>query len=262
MIRYATAVSAVLLLAPVPLAAQRPSAEPWFRAGTWLVTVEVGGAAFTDFQRTTARPAAGLDDQVPVFHRRVSAGTTGTVGASSTWWVGDGWGVRAAGSFAPTRFTVWNQGPGQRALEDDDAPVYARLHVWTASVTAMVRLPLRTGRPIPYAFVGGGVLQHRLTDTAEVPPEARARFARGSWTGPAAVFGVGSTLPLERGNLLLTFELSNHLTRTPLNDEGQGEWFELGGVPLQLERDPARGTDGIDRTSNLRLTVGLSLPLR
>ena len=59
--------------------AQTP-AQPSLTRGTWLLTAELGGAAFTAFQRVRAVPedaAGGL----PV-ERRVSASTTATVGAS------------------------------------------------------------------------------------------------------------------------------------------------------------------------------------
>jgi hypothetical protein len=253
----------LVLLLPRAVTAQAVSAEQWFRGGTWMLTAEAGGAAFTDFQRTVARPVAGTAG-VPDFRRRVSAGTTVTFGASSTYWLVDGWGVRAAAAYTPTRFSVWNEQQGQRALDDidEERPTYARLGSWSASAAGVFRLPLSLGRVVPYGILGGGVVQHRVTDREELPPEARERFAGGEWVGAAAVFGAGSVIPLQRNNLLLTFELTNYLTRTPLNDEGLGTWFELAGVPLQLEPDPARGRDGIGLTSNLRLTLGLTLPLR
>jgi hypothetical protein len=47
-------VIALLALAMPAGATAQLSAEPSFRSGTWMFTVEVGGAAFTDFQRTQA----------------------------------------------------------------------------------------------------------------------------------------------------------------------------------------------------------------
>jgi hypothetical protein len=251
------------LLAPCVGAAQTPTAEPWFRGGTWMFTAEIGGAAFTDFQRARARPAAGTHG-VPDFQRRVSAATTFTAGAAATYWAGDGWGVRVAGAYTPTRFSVQNEAHAQRILDelDGDTPRYAKLGTWSASGTGVFRLPLGLGRLVPYGMAGVGAVQHRVVDDEEVPPEARERFADGGWTGAAAVFGVGSVIPLQRKNMLLTFELTNHLTRTPLDDAGLGGWFDIGGVPLQLDEDPQRGGDGISLTSSLRLTVGLTLPLR
>jgi hypothetical protein len=232
-----------------------------------MFSADIGGAAFSDFQRALARPApggpvttAGLGD----FRRRVSAQTTATLGASAAWWVRDGWAVRIGGTYAPTRFSVWNEPHAQRALDEftSEEQAYAKLHTWTASATAVFRFPFTVGRLVPYGLAGGGLVGYRLADGEEVPPEARSRFRGGEWTGPAVVFGVGSAIPLQRYGLMLNFELTNHLSRTPLDEEGWGERFNIGGVPLDLASDPGRGREGIGITNHLRLTAGLTLPVR
>jgi hypothetical protein len=263
------AFAACLLICLPTLATAQPSrisAEPWF-GRSLMFSAELGGAAFSDFQRALARPApegpgaeAGLGD----FRRRVSANTTTTVGAAAAWWVRDGWGVRVAGSYSPTRFSVWNEQHAQITLDEfgGGRQAYAKLHSWTASATALFRFPFTLGRVVPYGIVGGGVVGYRLADGEEVPPEARSGFAGGEWTGPAAVFGVGSAIPLQRHDLLLHFELTNHLSRTPLDDAGPGERFHIGDMPLDLAAEPGQGRDGIDTTHHLRLTVGITLPVR
>jgi hypothetical protein len=254
----------VMVLPAAALPAQTVSAEPWFRHGTWMLSADVGGAAFTDFQRATARTMPG-ETAVGDFRRRVSAGTTVTMGGSATYWLGEAAGVRAALAWAPTRFSVRNAGEAQRVLNERDEAErepYARLDVWMGSASLVFRLPMSLRRLVPYGIVGGGAVHLRMAEGALVPPEARRRFEGGSWTGPAAVFGLGATLPLQRRNLLMSFELTNHLTPTPLDDQGRGEQFELGGIPFELERDSGRNPDGIGLTNNLRLTLGLTLPLR
>jgi opacity protein-like surface antigen len=245
-------------------AAQTVSAEPAFRKGTWLIGASLGGAAFTDFQRATAR-TVGTEFGVLDFQRRVSAGSTVTLGGSLTHWLIDGAGLRVNVSYSPTRFSVHNARDAQRRLDDlgewDQQP-YAKLAVWQASTTAIFRMPVRLGRVVPYGMIGGGLVHYRLTDQTELPPEARRRFDDGTWTAPAAVIGLGAAVPLQRRGLLLNFELTNYITPTPLNDEGSGETFELGGVPLLLDRYAARDSDGIAMTSHLRLTVGVTMPLR
>jgi len=274
-VRFAAALPTALAaaLAVAPLEAQQPthhgdqppSAEPWFGRSI-MITAELGGAAFSDFQRAVARPAPAAAGEFGVgdFRRRVSARTTGTVGGALTWWVAGGAGFRASVSYSPTRFSVWNEDRAQRALDEvnGEPPSYAKLETWMGSASAVFRFPFIMGRVVPYGIAGVGVVSYRLADDEEVPPEARARFADGGWTGPAIHFGVGSAIPLERHNLMLTFELTNHLSRTPLDDEGLGEAFEISGVPLHLASDPGRGSDGIGTTNHLRLTVGLTLPIR
>jgi opacity protein-like surface antigen len=268
-----SALLAACLLALEPasplVAQQRPvSAEPRF-GGTVMFGLELGGAAFTDFQRALARPAAqpdaaGKDTGVGDFRRRVSARTTATVGASVAVWPRAGWGVRAGASWSPTRFSVWNEEQARRMLEEHGTvpEKYAGLNSWTAHATAVFRLPFTLGRVVPYGLAGAGVVRYALSDEEEVPPEARARFSGGDWTGGALVFGVGSAVPLQRFDLLLNFELTNHMSRTPLNDEGLGEGFQIAGVPLGLAADPGRGNDGIGLAHQLRLTAGITLPVR
>lgn len=260
----ALAAAMLVLLPPAwsPLHAQEGS-EPWFRTGTIVLGGELGGVAFTDFQRSVARSNA--DPELGDFMRRVSARTTVTGGGSVSYWFRDGWAVRAALGYAPSGFSVWNEPRAQRVLDarvQEEPATYANLGMWFANAALLFRVPARIGPVVPYGIAGGGVVEYRSARDAELPPEARRRFDRGRWRGLAAVFGAGLAFPLQRPGLLMNFELTNHLTRTPLDDEGRGEWFELGGSSVQLERDPDRGTDGIGLASNLRLTVGLSLAVR
>jgi hypothetical protein len=254
----------VALCAAAPgLQAQGPQ-EEWYRAGTWMLSAALGGAAFSDFQRSTAT-AAQPDPGLGTFERRVSARTTVTAGGAITYWILDGWGLRAGVSFAPSAFAVWNDARAQRVLDelaDWEREPSARLGVWFADAAALFRLPIRLGTVTPYGLVGGGLVEYRASGPGEVPPEARARFADGPSRSAALVFGAGAVVPLQQRRVLLSFELTNHVARSPLNDDGRGEWFEIGGVDVQLGQDPRRGSDGIDLTNNVRLTVGVSLPIR
>lgn len=258
---------AVLLIACVtsPGAAQ-VTAEPWFNRGTWMFTLEVGGAAFSDFEKTQARPT-GNDIELGDFSRRVSANTAGSVGGWISYWIGKGWGVRAAMSYVPSSFSVWNDETAQRALDDiapeSDAPHYASLGILMANASAVFRFPRSFGRVAPYAMVGGGVIRYRASSDAELPPEARGRFDDGSWQTGAAMFGVGAAIPLQRKNLLMSFEITNHLAKTPLGDYSAGQVFDLSGVSMQLDPDTElSGENRVGLTSHLRLALGLTLPLR
>jgi hypothetical protein len=245
----------------------RPSAEPWFRGGTWMFSLGAGGAAFTDFQRGTARriPGDATAPELRDFRRRLSARTTATGGGSATYWAADTWGVRGSIAYAPSAFSVWNEGPAQRVLDErmgGDRAIYAALDVWLAAGAAVFRLPVSAGRVVPFGIAGAGLVSYAVRGAEALPPEARQRFAAGAWRAPAAVVGLGAVIPLERENLLLSFELTNHIAPTPLNDAGRGQTFELSGITLQLEPDRTRGGDGISITGNLRLALGLTLPVR
>jgi hypothetical protein len=240
------------------------SAEPWFRGGTLMFTIEGGGAAFTDFHRTQARPVAehaGLVD----FRSRVSARTSGSVGAWATYWVRDGLGLRAGTAWVPSGFTVWNEESAERAVQPDadaEPERYASLDIWMANAALVIRVPHSFGRVSPYGILGGGMVRYSTGDQEALPPEARPRFEDGQWQTVAAFFGVGAAIPLQRGNLLLTFELTNHLTRAPLADSN-GEMFDLAGVTMQIDPNPATAhSDEVGTTSHLRLAFGLTLPVR
>ncbi|MGH7446852.1 MAG: hypothetical protein ACRELT_04790 [Longimicrobiales bacterium] len=250
---------------PVRTAAQ-VTAEPWFRAGTFMLTIEVGGAAFSDFDRTQARPVSE-DSELGDFSRRVSAKTAGSAGGWVGYWILNGWGVRAGMSYVPTSFTVWNDESAQRALDDlapeERDPSYASLAIWMANASTVFRFPRSFGRVVPYVMVGGGAIRYSPSDDAALPPEARARFADGDWQTGAAVFGIGAAVPLQRRNLLMSFELTSHFARTPLGDRSGEEMFELGGMSMQLAPDSgASGEDEVGMTSHFRLALGLTLPLR
>ncbi|MBR9989634.1 MAG: hypothetical protein KFH98_07765 [Gemmatimonadetes bacterium] len=248
-------------------AAAQVSAEPWFRGGTWMLTVEVGGAAFTDFERTQARPVATEID-LGDFSRRVSARTAGSVGGWGSYWIGNGWGIRAGAAYVPSSFTVWNDKTVRDALDTAAPPgseevSYASLDVWMAHAALVFRFPRSFGRVVPYGVAGGGLIRYHVSGDAEVPPEARGRFSEGDIQTGAGMFGVGATIPLQRRNLLMSFELTNHMSRTPLGQESAGELFELYGVSMQVDPDP--GTSGeydVAMTSHVRLSLGLTLPLR
>lgn len=245
-------------------AAAQVSAEPWLRPGTLQLAAEIGGAAFSDFHRARARPVVAIADMHD-FRRRVSARTSITVGATATYWVGTSWGVRFGGAFVPTRFSVWNEESAELRLDpsplDEDA-MYASLGVWLGNAAITFRFPRSFGRVVPYGVVGAGVVHYSLRDDADLPAEARTQFDSGGRTMPAALLGLGATLPLQREGLLLNFELTNHISRSPIDDARRSEPFDISGVPVELAPgSDSSGLHGTGMTSNLRLTIGLTVAM-
>ena len=235
--------------------AQTP-APPSLTRGTWLLTAELGGAAFTAFQRLRAVPSEGAGG-LPV-ERRVSASTTATVGASVGYWAGANWGARAGVSWSPSNFTVAHEDGADPVLthNGDATENYASLAVWGADLSLLFRFPRDFGRVQPYGIVGGGIVRYEHGHDAEVPAEARDMFDSGESTHAAALLGIGAMIPLQRNNLVLSFELTDRLSRSPL--AGNARTLEDDG--LELDTTPAR--EGGDITNQLRLVVGLTLPLR
>src|SRR5690606_2764874 len=120
-----------------------------------------------------------------------------------------------------------------------DSATWGGVNVWIADVSALVRPPFTLGRMAPYAVLGGGLVSYRRRGDDPFPPGVAEAFAGGAHTAAAAVIGIGAAVPLQRERLLLSFALTNHLTR-PLV-EGEGE---------------------ISTTSHVRLLAGLTLPIR
>jgi hypothetical protein len=261
-------VALALVVPPASASAQAPSAAQWFQRGSVLVTAQAGGAAFTDFQRATVRTSSA-DMEPAEFQRRIGARTAASLGGWVALWLSDVWAIRAGASYAASSFAVRNEPSAQRVLDEraaggvSETVDYAGLGVLHADATVMFRFPVTFGRVVPYGLAGGGIVRYGRSGAGELPPEARARFTRGSWSGAAGVVGIGSAIALQKRSLMLVFELTDHISRTPLDDAGAGEWFEVSGVQLQLEPHATRAdTDGVGLTNSVRLLVGLSLAIR
>ena len=241
----------VLLLLPGVASAQA-DAERLFGPHMLSVSVFGGGIAFSDFRRE-AEPVAG---DLPL-ERRLSASTSYLAAGSLTYWMNGRWGARLQASYAPSRFVLRRyEAPAERTrtVASDESAMSA-LDVWMYDVDLLFRLPLPLGRVEPYGIAGAGVVDYRLrTAGDEVVPEAVSRaFGDDRQRRVAGVIGAGAVIPLERYRLLLNFEFTNHLTRTPLSES-----------TLSTKRlDPESGdrVDEVGYTSNLRLMLGLTLPL-
>lgn len=241
----------VLLLLPGVASAQA-DAQRLFGPHMLSVSVFGGGIAFSDFRRE-AEPVAG---DLPL-ERRLSASTSYLAAGSLTYWLNGRWGARLQASYSPSRFVLRRyEEPVEsaRAFTGDEGAMSA-LDVWMYDVDLLFRLPLSLGRVEPYGIAGGGVVDYRLrTADDEVVPEAVTRaFGDDRQRRVAGVIGIGAVIPLERYRLLLNFELTNHLTRTPLSES-----------PLSAKHVDPESDDRVDEvgyTSNLRLMLGLTLPL-
>ena len=257
------AIAGIFLALPLQASAQRaaaprPSADHLFHSGNVALTLSAGGAAFTDFRRDEAQLAP--PDGLPLpFTRRVAAQTTLTGAASLQLWLNRIAAIRVQTAWVPTRFSV--------SIRDSDAPSsldttrYSRLDIWLYDASLLLRPPVALGRVAPYVILGAGAINYRVKDGAgDLPPEAAAAFRDSNRLQWAGNLGVGAVLPLQRDNLLLSFELTDHFTRTPLGDEGRELIFDTGGTAVGS--DAGSEPDAISLASTVRLTVGLTIPVR
>lgn len=239
-------------VAVAPVAAQTP-AERLFQKGVVTVGISGGGAAFSDFQRGEAINGS------TEFDRRLSAQTTVAVAANVTYWPARQWGVRVHGSYSPSRF-VLNEAEQQSGRVSAEASL-ARLGVFMADFDILFRAPIVWGRVAPYGLIGAGAVEYRANPalTAPIPAEAETSFQSGRRRLFAGVLGIGARIPLDDHDFHLTFELTDHITRSPVDSPVQG--MTRDGVFLDPD---GWGTedDGAGVTSHVRLMVGLAMPIR
>jgi len=219
----------ILGLAAGPVGAQveAPTSPTW-RPHQVTVSALGGGAAYSSF--LTVELATGDE--------RLTARTAMAVAGALGYWPRRGWGVRLHGGWAPTRFERERRGGNEPGTPPDARG--ANLSVWMADLDLLIRLPIGLGRVEPYGVVGGGVVRYVADESAALPSEARGDFAAGTSTRGALVLGAGALIPMQRRDLLLTFEVTDHVVRSPV----RGPTGQAASV-----------------TSNVRLLVGLTLPL-
>jgi hypothetical protein len=242
-----------MAIACLPSAAgAQDRSERLFRSNMLSVSVFGGGIAFSDFRRESA-PIAGDEP----LERRLSASTSFSAAGALTYWLNGRWGVRLHASYAPSRLELRRYAMPDDELRTraaDDLPL-SGLDVWMYDADVLFRLPLPLGRVQPYGIAGLGVVDYRLRtkDNEVVPESVTLAFHDRTQQQFAGVLGLGAIVALERHRLHLNFELTNHIARTPLSES-----------PLSAERrDPESGdrVDEVGYTSNLRLMLGLAIPL-
>jgi hypothetical protein len=258
---HAAAAFGLIAMVVAPASAQRaPSPDRRFDAKVLTISAWVGGAAYTDFRQGEARigGSGGAADS----DRRLSAETSVAFSAAAGYWPSSWWGVRLHGSYSPTRFALAFAGTEHAPVPvaASDEPRLARLDVWLYDVDVVFRAPVVFGRVAPYGVIGAGRVEYRAhASDGEIPAEASTAFAAGARADWAGMVGLGAMIPLDDRDLMLSFEVTDHITRTPIGKLAMGS---SSGADRSMELNPD-GTDGGDGLlSNLRLNVGLTLPIR
>lgn len=248
----------VILLCLLAAAAARPghaqvSADYVFQRGTVTLSLFGGGVAFTDFRREVA----WLGPDQP-FEQRLSAQTSILGAGALTLWLGRRAALRVHASWTPSRFETRSTETYTMREEQDEeqAPTLSRLDIWMYDADLLFRLPLSLGRVEPYGVVGAGAVDYQLRTGEDevVPVPAAAAFDGNHQRRFAGVLGLGALIPLERHRLLLNFELSSHIAKTPLSE---------GIMPLDaIDPEADARVDEVGYTSSVRLMLGLTIPLR
>lgn len=224
-----------------------------------------GAAAFSDMQRGSVRvfrpTAAGIESrELP---RRVGAETSTALAANLAFWPSRNWGLRLHGTYAPTRFeTVMKESEADFAgmpRNSEETGRLAGLNITTADLQLLFRLPTIKNRVLLYGIVGGGAARYEVVAGEEpVPEEAEGEFEGGVKFRPEGMFGLGAMLPFKNRAFRLHFELTDHLTSTPL-EGGDPQTVELpdGEVLFDPQDEPA-GERRVTVTNGVRFMVGVS----
>jgi hypothetical protein len=265
---------AAVLFAP-PLLASSATAQqrnPLTRMGGLVISVFAGGAAYTDLQRSAARvelTSTSVQPQTAEFTRRLSPETSPALAVAAGYWFTPHWGIRAHVGLAPSRFDVMVSEREAALLPQDSlllGPSYfAPVTIWTGDVQMLVRAPFTPrGRVAPYGILGGGVIRYVAGNSAPLPPEAEPAFAADrSRTKASIVLGAGAMVPLQRHSLALSFELTDHLARTPVERTPSRMLSEGSAIRVVTSELNEQSVEGrVRTTSHVRLLVGLTWLVR
>jgi hypothetical protein len=122
-----------------------------------------------------------------------------------------------------------------------DSTRFAALDVMTGDLQALFRLPTIKNRVMLYGIVGGGVARYEVRGEEPLPTEAAEDFESGEKVRPGGMFGIGAMLPFRNRAFRLHFELTDHMSGTP------------------IEADvPRSGESEIRLTNSVRFMVGAS----
>jgi hypothetical protein len=264
--------AAVLLSSMASASPANAQHNPLTRMGGLVVSVFAGGAAYTDLQRSAARVELSSEAGPPAsaeFTRRLSPQTSPALALTAGYWFTPYWGIRGHVGMAPSRFGVVVSEREAALLPVDSLLLgpshFAPVTIWTADVQVLIRAPFTPrGRVAPYGIVGAGVIRYDAGSSAPLPPEAEPAFAQKDVPTKAAIMiGAGAIVPLQRHNLALNFELTDHIARTPVERTpsrmlSQGSAIRV--VTSELNDQSVAGR--VRTTSHVRLLVGISWLIR
>lgn len=241
--------------------------------GTRL-TLLTGGAAFSAFQNQRVEALRLSDGESRRFDRSVSAASSVGVGLHVEHWRQERWGVRLAGGYVPSRFSVRYEQRDRAFLEEGGSSSHgdedwADLTVWTASAAVVLRLPSGPRRVRPYGVAGAGVVVYHAADAppSRLPIGAREEFESSGRrvVVPAVLLGLGTELRLRGSGLSLVFEISNAVTGATF-DRYRASVEEREDVRLTIhpESTPRGGEDSgrVRLVNHLSFGAGFVVPLR
>jgi hypothetical protein len=229
-----------------------------------------GGAAFSDLQRFSAEARWQLPTgelQSRALDRRLSAITSPVIGIALAYWWSPNWGIRTQLGYSPSRFDVSTPEDEMPRVEaqttNPEESRFRSLGIMSVDAQLLYRLPFTPGdRVAPYALAGVGMLRYSTSGRDPLPPEAQPAFlTQSSRDKPAGVFGLGVLVPLQREHFALSFELTDHIARTPFTRSFAAQLLD-GPVTVLSSQRTAPRDNRVNMTNHVSLLVGFSWLMR
>lgn len=252
--RAAAALAVALLAGTTDARAQTDVARPFALS----VTVHAGGTAFTRMQNITVE-AAGLLQ--PSYPGEIAASTAATLGADMTLWFRPWLGARIHFLYAPSNFEL-------RLTEEDREEVlgeassyesldYSDLSLFMMTGAVVLALPIRSAHVAPYALLGlGGALfsaDRRGAQGLDAAFDGYATAMQG-----VAVAGIGLKIPLNAGRVSLSFEITDHVMRTPIPEHDDRVLLDTGTLRAINQQHPLAVEDDARYMHSVGIAAGLS----
>ncbi|HUF12211.1 MAG TPA: hypothetical protein VMN78_03850 [Longimicrobiales bacterium] len=250
----AAALAATLVTLPAALAAQDDSG----RRVALMVTVHAGGTAFTRMQNITV-DAPGSEQGT--YAGSLAASTAASLGADLTVWFGPWLGARLHMLYAPSNFEL-------RLTEEDREEVlgveadyrsldYSDLSLFALTGAVVLALPIRSAQVAPYALLGmgGALLSADDRGAQNLNTAFEGNPASASLIGVA---GVGIKIPLNAGRVSISFEITDHVMRSPIPEHDDRVLLETAELSVVNRQHPMAAEDDARYMHSVGIAAGLS----
>lgn len=223
-----------------------------------MITMHAGGTAFTRMQNITVEVPGSTQG---TYAGSLAASTAATLGADLTVWFRPWLGARLHMVYAPSNFEL-------RLTEEDREEVlgteadyrslnYSDLSLFSLTGAIVLALPIQSSHVAPYALLGmGGALlsaDDRGAQNLETAFEGNAAAA-----GLVAVAGAGLKIPLNTGRVSLSFEITDHVMRSPIPVHDDRVLLDTSDLRVVNRQHPSAVEDDARYMHSVGIAAGVS----
>lgn len=256
----ATGAAAALLLFAVAAPAtaqQRGTPDPLVRRGGFTLSLQAGGSAFTTVQDVTVERSDGTGEDYP---SSLAVSTSTAIGGEATYWFREWLGLRLQAAYVPSEFELRMQEADRDSLlgptSGPNELRFSGVSIYNYDLLAVLS-PVIGSRTHPYLLVGGGASSFIADSKGAAGLDSVFSGARQSTSG-SALLGAGLRVPLKGGRVALSFELTNHLTRSPVPGKTGRELLDDGMVRVVDTPHPAAQDDNAYWLYHVSFFAGLT----